>query len=184
MLLPVYESFVWTLAFGNHFCGSFGIVVLCGSLYKLELSALPYVSTTLTINTASSSKHLRLNAKSSTLWHKRLSHIYRQIIERLIKDEILPDLDFSYFDTCVDCINGKLTAKVRNVKIDRCTKLLGVIHTNICGLFTPPTMGGHKYSFTFINDYSHYGFVEVIHEKSDSLEAFKAFKAFKAKVDL
>ena len=33
-------------------------------------------------------------------------------MERLIKDEILPDLDFSDFNTCVDCIKGKLTAKV------------------------------------------------------------------------
>ena len=38
-------------------------------------------------------------------------------------------------------------------------------------------MGGHKYVITFIDDYSHYGFVELIREKFDSLEAFKAFKA-------
>ena len=75
-----------------------------------------------------------------------MSHISRQRIERLIKDEILPDLDFLDFDTCVDCINGKLVAKVRNVKIDRCTKLLGVIHKDICGPLTPPAMGDHKYS--------------------------------------
>ena len=41
--------------------------MLCGSLYKLELSTLPFVSTTLTVNTTSSSKRLRLNEKSSTL---------------------------------------------------------------------------------------------------------------------
>ena len=68
--------------------------VICGSLYKLELSALPYVSITLIINTASSSKLLRLNERSFTLWHKRLGHISRQRIKRLIKDEILPDLEF------------------------------------------------------------------------------------------
>ena len=56
-------------------------------------------------------------------------------MERLIKDEILLDLDLSYFDTCVDCIKGKLTSKVRNANIDRCTKLFGVIHTDICGSF-------------------------------------------------
>ena len=38
-------------------------------------------------------------------------------------------------------------------------------------------MGGHKYFITFIDGYSRYGFVELIHEKFDSLEAFKAFKA-------
>ena len=54
-----------------------GTGVLCGSLYKLELSALPFVFTTLSINTTSSSKSLRLNEKSSTLWHKRLGRISR-----------------------------------------------------------------------------------------------------------
>ena len=98
-------------------------------------------------------------------------------MERLIKVEILQDLDFSDFDTCVDCIKSKLTAKVRNATVDRCIKLLGVIHTDIYGPFTPPTMDDHKYFITFINDYSCYGFVELIREKSGSLEAFKAFKA-------
>ena len=78
------------------------------------------------------------------------------------------------FDTCVDCIKGKQTAKVRNANIDRCTKLHGVIHIDICGPFTPPTMGGHKYFIMFIDDYSCYGFVELIREKFDSLKAFKA----------
>ena len=154
-----------------------GTGVLCGILYRLELSALPYVSTTLTVNTTSSSKRLRLNEKSSTLWHKLLGHISRQRIERLIKDEIIPDLDFSDFDTYVDYIKGKLIAKVRNAKIDKCTELLRVIHIDICGSFIPLAMSGYKYFITFIDDYFCYGFVELIREKSKYLEAFKAFKA-------
>ena len=73
--------------------------ILYGSLYRLELSTLPSISTTFSINAACSSKCLRLNEKSSTLWHKRLGHISRQRMERLIKDEIISNLDFSYFDT-------------------------------------------------------------------------------------
>ena len=56
-------------------------------------------------------------------------------------------------------------------------EFLRVIHTNICRSFTPPAMGGHKYFITFIDGYSCYGFIELIREKSNSLEAFKAFKA-------
>ena len=77
----------------------------------------------------------------------------------------------------MDCIKGKLTVRVRNAKIDRCIELFGVIHTVICGTLTPPAMGGYKYFITFIDDYSRYGFVEPICEKSDSLETFKAFKS-------
>ena len=51
------------------------IGVLCRSLYRLELFDLPYVSITLTVNTSSSFKCLRLNEKYSILWHKRLGHI-------------------------------------------------------------------------------------------------------------
>ena len=54
----------------------------------------------------------------------------------------------------------------------RCTELLEVIHIDIYGPFTPPAMGGYKYFITFIGDYSRYGFVELIHKKFDSLEAF------------
>ena len=79
-------------------------------------------------------------------------------MKRLI-NEILLDLEFSYFDTYVDFIKGKLTAKVRNAKIDRCTELFGVIHTDIYRSFTPPTMGGYKYFITFIDGYSRHGFV-------------------------
>ena len=146
--------------------------VLCGNLYRLELSALPSIFAALFVNIVSITKRLRLNEKSSILWHKWLGHISKQRMMRIIKDEILLNLDFSYFDTCVDCIKGKLTTKIRNAKANRCTELLGVIHTNICGPFTP-TMGGHKYFITFIDDHSRYGFIELIR---DSLEAFTAFK--------
>ena len=118
-----------------------GTGVLCENLYILELSALSFVFVTLFVNTISSTKHLRLNENSSILWHKRMGHISRQRNERLIKDEILLDLHFSDFDTCVDCIKGKLTTKISNAKADRCTKLLGVIHTDICGSFTPNDKG-------------------------------------------
>ena len=69
--------------------------VLCENLYRLELSALLSVSATLIINTVSSTKSLRLNKKSSIICHKRLGHISKQRMKILIKDEILPDLDFS-----------------------------------------------------------------------------------------
>ena len=76
--------------------------------------------------------------------------------------------------TCVDCIKGKLTAKIRNAKVDRCIELLRVIHIDIYEPFTPHAIGGHKYFITFVEDYSCYGFVELIFEKFDYFEAFKA----------
>ncbi|KAL6334832.1 hypothetical protein AAG906_022821 [Vitis piasezkii] len=48
---------------------------------------------------------------SSTLWHRRLGHISIDRIKRLVNDGVLSTLDFTDFETCVDCIKGKQTNK-------------------------------------------------------------------------
>ena len=138
---------------------------------------MPYVSISPAINIVSSMKRLRLNEKSSILWHKHLGHIFKKRMESLIKNEILLGLEFSDFDTCVDYIKGKLATNVRNAKVDICTELLGGYSYKYLWAIHPPAMGGHKYFIMFICDYFRYGFVELICEKSKYLEAFKAFKA-------
>ena len=49
-------------------------------------------------------------------------------MERLVNDEMLSKLDFSDFSTCVKCVKGKLTSKVRKDKITRCGDVLELIH--------------------------------------------------------
>ena len=51
-----------------------------------------------------------------------------------------------------------------------------LIHTDICGPSTPIGLGGYRYFITFTDDFSSFGHVELIREKSDSLVAFKEFK--------
>ena len=81
--VPILDRLRYSFLFGSRKVKLYqdslfiGNGILCGSFYKLELSTLPYVFSTLTVNTTSSSKRLRLNEKSSTLWHKRFGHIYR-----------------------------------------------------------------------------------------------------------
>ncbi|KAH9714963.1 Integrase catalytic domain-containing protein [Citrus sinensis] len=124
-----------------------------------------------------SSNRVRVDENSSMLWHKRLGHISKQMMERLIKDSILHKLDFSDFGTCVDCVKGKLTAKTRKERTQRSQQVLELVHTDICGPFTPIAIVGYKYFITFIDDFSRYGHVELLAEKSESLYVFQAFKA-------
>ena len=98
-------------------------------------------------------------------------------MERLLKDGILPNLDFSNLSTCVECVKEKLTSEVRKDRIAMCRDVLELIHTDICGPFTLTTLGGYRYFITFTDDFSRYGHVKLIHEKSNSLVAFKEFKA-------
>ncbi|KAL5569693.1 hypothetical protein UlMin_026268 [Ulmus minor] len=109
---------------------------MCDSLYKVDL-----IQTYSVVNTVVGLKQSRLDEKSSISWHRHLGHISRQRIERLMRDSLLHNLEFSDFDTYIDCIKGKLTANVRKSKADKCKDVLEMIHTNICGPFTLPAYG-------------------------------------------
>ncbi|WVZ07203.1 hypothetical protein V8G54_020549 [Vigna mungo] len=75
------------------------------------------------------------NECSSFLWHKRLSHISKERMLRLVKNEILPQLDFDDCDVCIDCIQGKQTKHISKYPATRSSQLLELIHTDICGPF-------------------------------------------------
>ncbi|KAH9735468.1 Integrase catalytic domain-containing protein [Citrus sinensis] len=124
-----------------------------------------------------SSNRARVDENFSMLWHKRLGHISKQRMEMLIKDDILHNLDFSYFGTCVDCIKGKLTTKTRKERTRRSQQVLELVYTDICGPFTHIAIGGYKYFITFIDNFSRYGHIELLTEKSEYLSVFQAFKA-------
>jgi len=64
------------------------------------------------ISTYASKKRKRIDS-SSKLWHYRLGHISRRRIERLVKESILPPLELSELEQCIDCIKDKL---VKNIK--------------------------------------------------------------------
>ncbi|CAH8267188.1 unnamed protein product [Arabidopsis lyrata] len=115
-------------------------------------------------------------ANSGTLWHKRLCHIFRNRVERLVSDGILSSIDFTDFNVCVDCIKEKQT-KHKKLGAYRAKEVLELIHTYICGPFLTPSWNGQQYFMSFIDDYSRYAYLFLIHEKSESLDVFKKFKA-------
>ena len=110
--------------------------------------------------------------QSYALWHKRLGHISKDRVERLIKTNILPALK-NDLETCVDCCRGKMT-KIRKKTTVRSSDLLEVIHTDISGPYTA-TLCRNFYFITFIDDYSRYGYLYLIKEKAESLDKFKIF---------
>jgi len=50
----------------------------------------------------------------------------------LMKSEILPQLDFSDWDVCLDCIKGKQTKHISKNPATRSSQLLELIHIDIC----------------------------------------------------
>ena len=91
-----------------------------------------------------------------------------------MKDGVLNTLDFADFKTYVDCIKGKQT-KMSKKGANRSSSILEIIHTDICCLDMDAR--GQKYFITFIDDYSRYMNVYLLHNKYEALDAFKVFKA-------
>ncbi|KAK9672915.1 hypothetical protein RND81_12G134500 [Saponaria officinalis] len=115
-------------------------------------------------------------SENRTWKHVRLGHVSKERIQRLVSNDILDSVDFTDFDICVSCIKGKQT-KVKRLGANRATDVLELIHTDICGPFPTASWNGQRYFISFIDDYSRFGYLYLIHEKSESLDMFKAFKA-------
>ncbi|GKA97571.1 putative RNA-directed DNA polymerase [Tanacetum coccineum] len=177
----IIDDFIFTFGYNKVYISLNSRVVgngcLEGNLFKLCLDN-HFLESLLSFNVnenVNQNKGKQDSKTSSKLWHQRLGHISRDRITRLVKDEVLPNLDFSYFEKCIKCIKGKMT-KGNKKCATRSTGLLELIHTDIYGPF-PSDIRGHKSFITFINDYSRYMYLFLINEKSESLEMFKTFKA-------
>ena len=57
--------------------------------------------------------HKRAQDASSKLRHCRSCHISRGRIERLVKNDILPPLELSDLEQCIECIKGKYVKKIK-----------------------------------------------------------------------
>ncbi|RVW95334.1 Retrovirus-related Pol polyprotein from transposon TNT 1-94 [Vitis vinifera] len=132
-------------------------------------------------DTAHNSLHVQTGIKrcvvkedSSILWHRRLGYISIDRIKRLVNGGVLSTLDFTDFETCVDCIKGKQTNKSKR-GATRSSTILEIIHTDICSL--DMDSHGKKYFISFIDDFSRYMYLYILHNKNEALDAFKVFKA-------
>ncbi|GJX16291.1 retrotransposon protein, putative, ty1-copia subclass [Tanacetum coccineum] len=91
------------------------------------------------------------------------------------------NLDSTYlydesFDQCVSCLSGKMTRIPFPHRLERVTDLLGIIHTDVCGLLRHVSIQGASYFITFTDDYSRYGYVYLLKHKHEVFETFKVFK--------
>ena len=176
----VLDKFGYSCSFGNNKFSLFqnsnlvgtGALSYADNLYMLDTIASYHE--TLQLSTRGVKRKL-INENSSSLWHKRLSHISKRRIERLVSDGILDSLYFSDFEICTNSIKGKQT-NTRRFGANRVTYVLELTHTDICGPFHMVSWNGQQYFITFIDDFSRYGYLYLIHEKSQSLEVFKSFK--------
>jgi len=75
---------------------------------------------------------------------------------------------------CVDCIKGKQT-KHTTKRATRSTQFHEIMHIDICRPFNENSFGKERYFITFIDDYSRYGYVYLLCEKSQAVDALEIY---------
>nr|KAJ0189301.1 hypothetical protein LSAT_V11C800397780 [Lactuca sativa] len=56
------------------------------------------------------------------------------------------------------------------------SKVLDLIHSDLCDFHATPSLGNKKYVVTFIDDASRYCYVYLLHSKDEALDKFKIYK--------
>jgi hypothetical protein len=93
-----------------------GVALLHNELYLLsqreKLYSVCQVNEHVSVSDKEQKKRKRTH-DSLKLWHYRLGHISRGRIERLVKNYIIPQLEFLDIEQCIDCIKGKYVKQIK-----------------------------------------------------------------------
>ena len=98
-------------------------------------------------------------------------------MKKLHTDGLLEPLDYESLGTCEPCLIGKMTKTPFSGTMERATDFLEIIHTDVCGLMNVKAHGGYRYSLTFTDDLSRYGYIYLMKHKSKTFEKFKEFQS-------
>src|SRR5438105_1722314 len=122
-----------------------------------------------------------LMAKSSMgwLWHRRLAHVGMRNLAKLQKGEHILGLTNVIFEkdkVCGACQAGKQHGAPHPSKnVVSTTRPLELLHMDLFGPVAYISIGGNKYGFVIVDDYSRFTWVFFLQDKSEVQETFKKF---------
>jgi hypothetical protein len=113
------------------------------------------------------------------LWHRRLGHVEMKQLNKLVKHELvrgLKDVTFEKDKLCSSCQDEKQVGNTHPKKsIMSISKAFELLHINLFGLTTYTSIGGNKYGFVILDDFTRYTWVAFLVDKSDVFATFKSF---------
>lgn len=118
-----------------------------------------------------------VNETDNYLWHQRMGHLNFQTLKKMTEntDGISMSRQNNNL-TCITCQEGKQARLPFTNQGSHSTKLLELVHTDVCGPMETKSIGGARYFVTFLDDFSKKIFVYTMHKKSEVLQKFKDFK--------
>jgi hypothetical protein len=90
----------------------------------------------------------------------------------------MPSISLSKNEICKGCMLGKNMKKAFSSSDSRAQHILDLVHSDVCGPMSSPSLSGCLYYAIFIDDYSRKCWIYFLKAKSDTFEKFKEYKAF------
>jgi transposase InsO family protein len=89
----------------------------------------------------------------------------------------LPPCSVDHHEVCKGCTLGKYAKTSFPSRDDRAKGVLELIHSDICGPFSSPSLCGFRYYVIFIDDHSRKTWIFFMKNKDEVLSRFVKFKA-------
>ncbi|CAJ2670589.1 unnamed protein product [Trifolium pratense] len=111
------------------------------------------------------------------LWHQKLGHLNLRSMKKAISKEAirgLPNLKIEEGSICGDCQIGKQT-KMPHPKLQHLTttRVLELLHMDLMGPMQTESLGGKRYAYVVVDDFSRYTWINFIKKKSETFDVFK-----------
>ena len=131
----------------------------CGKLFKLNSE----------LETCCLAKNNEV--ESFELWHLRYGHLNNHDAKLLSDKNMVHGMNLNSYEIekgCQGCAMGKQKRLPFPGKSGtKTTKPLELIHSDVCGPMSVPSVGGSRYFVSFIDDYSRYTTVHMMKNKSE-----------------
>lgn len=103
------------------------------------------------------------------LWHRRLAHTNFETLKKLLNIKMTSDTK------CEICVLGKHSRKPFNEPGKRASRILELVHSDVCGPITV-SFGGMRFFVSFLDDFSRKVFVYPMKSKGEVFLKFVEFK--------
>jgi hypothetical protein len=113
------------------------------------------------------------------LWHERMGHIGEKGLRAMHNKGMVEDFPECNLevDFCEHCIYGKQSRVRFPSGATRENGILELVHSDVFGPVSVPSLGGSLYYVSFIDDFSRKTWIYFLRKKSEVFEKFKEFKS-------
>ena len=112
---------------------------------------------------------------SSSLWHHRLGHASQQVVHQILSCHNLPIFRESNNNVCDACQQGKHHQLPYPRSSSVSSSPMELLFSDVGGP-APTSVGKHGYYVSFIDDYSKFVWIYLLHHKSEVFQCFRDFQ--------